>query len=153
MSTGRPNNPNRVVVACLDGRRLKGHVYNFSMVKESFVLFPEELSSEHAGIDVPLKDLKAIFFVRDFAGDPERRDISRMTPQGHGRAIEVTFQDGESIAGTSEAYNPARTGFFLFPFDQGGNNIRIFVVNKNVRQIKNAVKRGLATALVEQGML
>jgi hypothetical protein len=153
MGTVRPNNPNRVVVACLDGRRLKGHVYNFSMVKESFSLFPEEDSAEHEAIELLLKDLKAIFFVKDFAGDPERRDISLINPQGHGRAIEVTFQDGESIAGTSEAYNPVRTGFFLFPFDQAGNNIRIFVVNKNVRALKNAPRRGLGAVLIEQGML
>jgi hypothetical protein len=149
----RPNNPNRVVVACLDGRRLKGHVYNFSMVKESFSVFPEEDSAEHDGVEVLLNGIKAIFFVKDFAGDPERRDIVQMTPEGHGRAIEVIFQDGESIAGTSEAYNPERTGFFLFPFDQDGNNIRIFVVNKNVREVRSAPRRGLAAILIEQGML
>lgn len=153
MGSVRPNNPNRVVVACLDGRRLKGHVYNFSMVKESFYLFPEEDSAEHEGVEVLLKDLKAIFFVKNFAGDPERRDILQAQPHGHGRAIEVTFPDGEIVTGTSEAYNPARTGFFLFPFDQAGNNIRIFVVNKNVREVKNPLGRGLAAALIEQGML
>lgn len=153
MGPVRPNNPNRVVVACLDGRRLKGHVYNFSMVKESFYLFPEEDSAQHEGMELLLKDLKAIFFVKNFAGDPERRDISQVQPHIHGQAIEVTFQDGETIAGASEAYNPARTGFFLFPFDQAGNNTRIFVVNKNVRGVKNALKPGLGAALAKQGML
>lgn len=143
MGTARPNDPNRVVVACLDGRRLKGHIYNFSMVKERFSLFPEEDSAEHEGIEVLLKDLKAIFFVKSFAGDPDRRDFPQAHPHAHGRAIEVTFHDGESLTGTSEAYNPARIGFFLFPFDQAGNNIRIFVVNKNVRQVKTALERGM----------
>lgn len=130
------NNPNRVVIACLDGRRLHGHVYNFSMAKDNFWLFPEEDSAEHEGTEVLLEDLKAVFFVKDFAGDPDRHDLLQTKPRGHGRPLEVTFQDGERIAGTSEAYNPARTGFFLFPFDKAGNNIRIFVVNKNVRQVK-----------------
>ena len=148
MAGVRPNNPNRVVVACLDGRRLKGHVYNFSMTKEKFFLFPEEESAQRESVEVALKDLKAIFFVKTFLGDPERRDITPARPQGHGKAIEVTFQDGESIAGTSEAYNPARPGFFLFPFDQAGNNIRIFVVNKNVREVKEA-QQGCLDAFVE----
>jgi hypothetical protein len=146
MAAVRANDPNRVVVAHLDGRRLKGHVYNFSMVKESFFLFPEEDSAEHEGMEVHLKELKAIFFVKTFSGDPERRDIVQAQPHGHGKAIEVTFQDGETIAGTSEAYNPARVGFFLFPFDQAGNNIRIFVVNKNVREVKSAQRWGLSAA-------
>jgi small nuclear ribonucleoprotein (snRNP)-like protein len=130
------NNPNRVVIACVDGRRLHGHVYNFSMANDNFWLFPEEGAAELEGIEVFFKDLKAVFFVKDFAGDPERHDLLPMKLRGHGRPLEVMFQDGEKITGTSEAYNAVRTGFFLFPFDKAGNNIRIFVVNKNVRQVK-----------------
>jgi hypothetical protein len=131
-----PDRLNKVVVACIDGRRLKGHAYNFSAAADHFQLFSEDESSRHAGVLVKFTDLKAIFFVKDFAGNSRYQDRHDLPPHGHGRGIEVTFKDGETIAGTTESYNPQRIGFFLFPADQGGNNIRIFVVNKSVRQVK-----------------
>lgn len=85
------NNANRVVIACVDGRRLHGHVYNFSMAKDTFRLFPEEDSAEHEGIEVFFKDLKAVFFVKDFAGDPERHDLLQMKLSGHGPASRSHF--------------------------------------------------------------
>jgi hypothetical protein len=127
---------NKVVVARLDGQRLKGHVYNFSMAHDSFRLFPEDDTREHAGLEIRLKDLKAIFFVKEFSGHPERHDRTEMLPHGHGRVLQVTFADGEKIAGTTEAFNPRRPGFFLFPLDQDGNNTRIFVVNSNAADVK-----------------
>jgi len=136
MTPVRSGTANKVVVACLDGRRLKGHVYNFSMANADFRLFPVDDSGEHAGTELWLKDLKAIFFVKDFAGHSERHDRTEMLPHGHGRVLQVTFADGERILGTTEAFNPRRTGFFLFPLDQEGNNTRIFVINQNVREIK-----------------
>jgi len=48
----------------------------------------------------------------------------------------VTFRDGEKLVGTSEAYNPQKLGFFLFPADGKSNNSRIFIVNKNVQKVK-----------------
>jgi hypothetical protein len=54
---------------------------------------------------------------------------------GHGRKVEVTFQDGEKMAGTTEAYNPQKLGFFLFPADTESNNTRVFIVNSNVQKV------------------
>ena len=64
-----------------------------------------------------LKSLKAIFFVKDFEGHREHHDACNLHALGHGRKIEVTFHDGEIMAGTTEAYNPHKPGFFLFPAD------------------------------------
>jgi hypothetical protein len=126
---------NKVVVACLDGRRLKGKIYDFSALKDQCRLFPEAASPEHRGTDLAFKDLKAIFFVKDFAGQSGRHDLNDLKP-GHGRALEITFQDGEKIVGTTEAFNPQRTGFFVFPVDPDSNNVRIFIVTKNACEIK-----------------
>lgn len=131
-----PDRLNKVVVAYNDGRRLKGHAYNFSAASIHFQLFPEDDSACHAGMVVKFNDLKAIFFVKDFAGNPGYKDRHDVAPHGHGRGIEVTFKDGETIAGTTESYNPQKIGFFLFPADQDSNNIRVFVINKSVRQVK-----------------
>jgi hypothetical protein len=82
------------------------------------------------------KDLKAIFFVKDFTGNPQRRSRHELSPQRHGKALEVTFHDGEKVVGRTEAFNPQKIGFFLFPDDPEDNNIRIFVINRNARAVK-----------------
>jgi hypothetical protein len=48
----------------------------------------------------------------------------------------ITSARGEKVVGTSEAYNPQKVGFFLFPADGKSNNSRIFIVNKNVQKVK-----------------
>ena len=83
-----------------------------------------------------MKDLKAIFFVKDFAGNPEYRKAPGVEVPKRGRKVAVTFQDGEELSGATEAYNPQKLGFFVFPYDEDENNLRVFVVNRNVRQVK-----------------
>lgn len=89
------NKQNKVVVACLDGQRLKGYASNFSAIREYFRLFPAENSPHEAGTDVDFSTLKAIFFVKDFEGHREHHDAYDVKASTHGRKIEVTFQDGE----------------------------------------------------------
>lgn len=127
---------NRAVVAFLDGRRLKGFLFNFSPMKETFRLFPDEVGQQKSGIDVMIRDLKAVFFVKDFSGHPDYAEKTESGAPTHGRKIEVVFRDGEKISGTTEAYNPQKLGFFIVPFDPNSNNLRIFVVNKNAHQVK-----------------
>ncbi len=126
----------KVVVAYLDGRRVRGHVLDFSPVKPKFRLFPEENPLQNRGNEVSLKDLKAVFFVREFSGDQAHQDANTMGGSSRGRKFEVIFRDGESLIGTTEAFNPQKLGFFLFPADTKSNNLRVFVVNQNVANIK-----------------
>ena len=130
------NKPSKVVVGCLDGRRLKGFVFNFSPLRDQFRLFPEENSPHELGTDVKLDGVKAVFFVKDFTGHREHHDTYDLQKCAHGRKLEVTFLDGEKIAGTTEAYNPKKAGFFIFPADPESNNTRIYVVSKSVSQVK-----------------
>jgi hypothetical protein len=84
-----------------------------------------------------MKNLKAVFFVRNFDGNRGYQESHQVESQRHGRRLEVTFSDGEKLVGTSEAYNPQKLGFFLFPADAKSNNSRIFIVNKNVQSVKS----------------
>ena len=127
---------NRTVVAFLDGQRLKGYVFNFSPLKNSFILFPNERSQKESGNEIFIKDLKAIFFVKDFAGNPDYNEMPRDDGPKHGRKIVVTFKDGEELSGMTQAYNSQKLGFFMFPLDKNSNNLRIFVINRNIRQVK-----------------
>jgi hypothetical protein len=127
---------NKVVVGFLNGERIKGYVYAFSALKESFNLLPQEDPLQGQGIKVEMRDLKALFFVWDFIGNPEYNESISAAGSLHGRIIEVTFRDGEKIIGRTEGYSPQRLGFFMFPADPKSNNIRIFVVNRNTRQVR-----------------
>jgi hypothetical protein len=131
-----PDLRNKAVVAYLDGRRLKGYIYNFSTQKDRFRLFLEQDSQQREGTDVQMRELKAIFFAKDFAGHPEYKEFQTLNPVTQGRKAEIEFQDGEKILGTTDAYNPARIGFFIVPADPRSNNLRVFVITKNVRQIR-----------------
>ena len=128
--------PSKLVVACLDGRRLKGYVFNFSPLRDRFRLFPEETSPAQAGTDVEFASLKAVFFVKEFAGKPDHHDHYDLSAPHRGRVLEVKFRDGEKIIGVTEAWNPKNPGFFMVPADPESNNIRIFVINRNVDEVR-----------------
>ena len=127
---------NKVVVAFVDGRRVKGYVYDFSVLKDFFNVLPADKPLQEHGIKVEMKDLKAVFFVKDFGGNPTYHDQPLVDEHIHGRKIEVSFRDGEKILGKTEGYNPQKLGFFMFPGDPASNNLRIFVVNKNAKQVR-----------------
>ena len=131
-----PEQLNKVVIAFLNGGRIKGYAYDFSPLKDSFNLLPTENPHQSQGVRVELKDLKAVFFVWDFAGHADYHESSSAESTLHGRKVEVTFSDGEKLAGRTEGYNPQRLGFFMFPVDPRSNNIRIFVITKNTRQVR-----------------
>lgn len=130
------DNRNKAVVAFLDGRRLKGYIYNFSAQKDRFRLFLEQDTLQREGADVQMKDLKAIFFAKDFVGNSEYTESQILTSQNGCRKAEVTFRDGEKLVGTTDAYNPQKIGFFLVPADPRSNNLRVFVITKNATQIR-----------------
>jgi uncharacterized protein DUF6982 len=135
-SQNPPGQSNKTVIAFLDGHRLKGFIFNFSAIKDSFRLLPADDPYHQKGIMVEMKDLKAVFFVKDFVGDPNRQGVPHVELPKHGRRIEVIFSDGEVLDGATESYNPQKLGFFMFPADSNSNNMRIFVVNRNVREVK-----------------
>lgn len=124
---------NLVVAAFRDGRRLKGTTLDFLPTRDAF-----HLNLSEGGVEtVAVADLKALFFVRDLAGDflrEKRKDF----PEGRkplGRKIRVTFSDGEEILGTTQGYDPSRKGFFVTPADPEANNERIFVIAASAREV------------------
>ena len=124
----------RVVARSRGGQVLRGYTNDFHPSKTHFHLTVEDRSADP--VLVTLKQLKAVFFVRDFTGDPNRVDRNEFGEAGHGRKVEVTFEDGEILLGTTLAYKGAGTGFFVHPADAGSNNMRVFVspgATRNVR--------------------
>lgn len=131
--------PTKIIVRYTDGRILKGTTQNFFPDKPSFHFQPLEAKTPAEKVEVRFTDLKALFFVRDFAGDPRYQEKKNF-PEGakiSGRKVEVTFKDGEVMVGSTLGYDAKRTGFFFFPSDPAWNLIRAFVVTQAVRQVRN----------------
>lgn len=122
---------NKVVAKYKNGTSIKGHTIDFFPNKASFHI--DTLND--AIREVCLEDLKAIFFVRDFEGNKDHKNIYYDNVAGGGRKIKVIFQDGEEIIGYTQGYSPERQGFMMTPADLVGNNERIYVVKSAARKI------------------
>jgi hypothetical protein len=128
--------PSKTVVHYKDGRILKGFTREFLPHREVFELSATE-SPEAEVVEVWTPDLKAVFFVKDLAGNPRRVDSTEFAPGQPvaGRKVSVRFHDGERLVGTTETYDPARKGFFLVPADAGSNIERCYVVVAATQEI------------------
>jgi len=127
----------RVVARFNDGKVLKGTTQDFFPNRPSFHLLPVDGS---VGIEIRCKQLKALFFVKTFEGDRHRKDIRGFlvapAETAQGKKIAVRFKDTEVICGYSLSYTPDREGFFVFPADSAGNNLRIYVVTSATTEVK-----------------
>lgn len=128
--------PAKVVARYADGRVLKGTTLNFSPSRDLFSLHLLGAAPDTEPQGVALRELKAVFFVRDFDGNAVYNERKLFERRPVGRAITVAFMDGEELVGSSVTFDDARTGFFLFPADPASNNERIYVLRSAVREIK-----------------
>jgi len=130
--------PAKIVVRHVDGTILKGYSQDFSPTAHQFHIRRDAVGGTDPGQRVMMRDLKAIFFVRDFAGNgdyDERKEFVIGKPHS-GRKMEVTFTDGEVLVGTTTGYDNERPGFFLFPVDDKSNNTRVYILQAGVRKVK-----------------
>ncbi len=128
---------NKVVVRFADGRMLKGVTADFVPAKDQFHVSDRSAPVGTRPVVVNTKELKALFFVKDYAGDPRHSDRKKFDPAraSVGRRIKAVFKDGEVLVGTTQGYQPGRPGFFLVPADPDSNNERCYVVAAATRQI------------------
>jgi hypothetical protein len=130
---------NRVVAHFLDGRVVKGTTQDFFPNRPIFRIRPSGAGKE---TEIECRQLKAVFFVKDLAGDENRKDIKGFldapVETTKGKKIAVRFKDGEFLCGYSLSYSPERVGFFLFPSDPGSNNLRIYVMTYAATEVRAA---------------
>lgn len=117
--------PVNIVARYKDGTVLKGQTSDF---------FPNSPLMHLHAFDgsvhlVRLKDLKAVFFVKNHAGDHCRIDEYTDEICGVGRKMRVKLKDGEVMVGYTAGYSKLRPGFFLVPADADNNNERVFILN------------------------
>jgi hypothetical protein len=104
---------NKIVVRYVDGRMLKGYCQDFHPPRGHFQLWPSPTAPPESQVSVPIGYLKAVYFVRDFAGNPEFKEDTTMEPTAGGRKLAVTFLDDEVLAGTTLNYRPDGIGFHV----------------------------------------
>lgn len=127
---------NKLVIHLVNGEIAKGYSSNFAPHKPSFHLKlagEGPVCIEHVFFD----KLKAVFFVKNFRGDPSTIDSHNFTSAPvSGKHLVVYFYDGEKFYGVSDTVHRDRTGFFINPIDPNSNIIRAFVINSFIEKIE-----------------
>lgn len=134
-----PDSYYRVVVQGSDGA-IKGYAEKAQWTTPNGELSSEDQRREsirvkrmdsEATVEVPLENVKAVFFVHDFAGEVERRDLRfhDHLPATQCLWVRVRFDDGETIEGLINNTHDfvVGSGFVMAPADTLGNNWLIYV--------------------------
>lgn len=128
----------RVVLHYRNGKLIKGHTYDFAPGKERFHI--AHGPDDKTVTEVSVGELKAVFYVATFEGNPKRRRPKAFSAEEMksmpGLKLKVTFHDGEVIIGTTAGWSRGRPGFFLTPLDKGDNSQRIWVIAGAAKSIE-----------------
>jgi hypothetical protein len=99
-------------------------------------------SKEEGTVEVDLGLVKALYFVKDFSGQPDYDETPdpkdgdmRLRGSHH---VHIQFRDGEELSGLMNRYPPNRQFFFVLPMDPSSNNIRILVNREAVTTMEQA---------------
>ena len=125
--------PNRIVARFADGRMLKGTTQDFAPGKDAFHVIGSEGGAQPVRVEV--EELKAVFFVKSLVGNPAYAEVKEFGGPMAGRKVQVTFNDGEVLVGSTQAHQPDRPGFFMVPADPRSNNERVYVVAGAVQTV------------------
>jgi len=127
VKNGPSSTRKRVVIRKLDKGLIKGFVDPNGYLASEM----EVLDREGRLVHIPMSEIKGVFFVRDFEGNPDRaeRKVFRSRPRLAGLWVRMTFKDTEVL----EALFPNNLlevdplGYLVTPLDVYSNNLRIFI--------------------------
>jgi len=128
---------NKIVVRYVDGQLLKGVTSDFFPNKDIFHVMPTDAPQGSKPVELSTQNLKAIFFVKGYEGNPDYKDKkefdSGKAPVG--RKIKIVFKDGELMVGTTNGYQPERPGFFIVPADPNSNIERCYILSAATQEV------------------
>lgn len=117
---------NFVVANLLSGEVVKGISLDVDATKPVC-----HIRTDAGVVKVKLADTKALFFVRNLAGDPQRNDQQAVAPddprQRGATMVEIRFKDGERIVAFTNRYPPRGVFHYVVPVDPASNNSRILI--------------------------
>jgi hypothetical protein len=144
----------KVVVRRLDLGLIKGFVDSTSYLGPNGV---EMLDREGRAVVIPLPEIKGVFFVRDFDGNPQRseRKLFQSRPRLAGLWVQMTFKDKEVLEGLlpSNLVELSPEGFLVTPADLYSNNLKIFVPRTALSEINvlGVISGGRLKRLTQKG--
>jgi hypothetical protein len=127
---------NKIVARYKDGRTVKGTSLDLDPGRPTcHVRTPEGKT-----VELQLRDLKALFFVRSLEGDSTHQEDRALAPEDLRSLgltlVSMTFGDGEVIVGLTIRCPPNRPFFFVLPVDSKSNNLRMLVNRDAVVSMK-----------------
>lgn len=125
----------KLIAKFMDGRIKKGCSDDFLLLNETFHM--NDASDMKNQEEIRMSDLKAVFFVDDFAGSPRYVEEKRRIRPTYHNKISIRFHDGEEIVGYNNDHNNDIKSdvIRIVPLDPFSNNTLIFVVRKNTVSI------------------
>jgi hypothetical protein len=144
----------KVVVRRLDHGLIKGFVDSASYLGPNGI---EVLDREGRTVTIPLHEVKGVFFVREFDGNPQRpeRKLFQSRPRLAGLWVHMTFKDKEVLEGLLPGnlleFSPE--GFLVTPADVYSNNLKIFVPRTALSEINvlSVISDGRQSKLSQKG--
>lgn len=122
-----PSTHKKVVVQKLDRDTISGYVAPASFIVDGKV---EVLNTAGKVVGIDLRDIKGVFFVREF-GDTESllRKTFATRPRTEGLWVRLTFRDGDVLEGMmpNDLSQIMPEGYLVNPPDTRANTQRIFV--------------------------
>jgi hypothetical protein len=122
-----PSTHKKVIVRKTDRDSISGYVAPANFVVEGKL---ELLNTTGNVVGIDLRDIKAVYFVREFSdSEVMTRKTFTTRPRTEGLWVRLRFKDNETIEGMMPndlAQNPAE-GFLLNPPDLRSNTQRVFV--------------------------
>ena len=121
-----PTTHKKVIVRKLDRDSMNGYVGANFVVDGKLEL----LNTAGNAVAIELKDIKGVYFVRDFA---ETESVSRKTfagrPRTEGLWVRLEFRDKDVLEGMmqNDLAHVTGEGYFVNPPDTRGNTQKIFV--------------------------
>lgn len=143
----------KVVVHRLDRETVKGFVNPNSYLGPKGI---ELMDLDGHRVLIPLDEIKGIYFVREFEGNPDRAErktfLSR--PKLAGLWIRMTFKDSEVMDGmiSENLMTLEPQGYLVTPPDVYSNSLKIFVPRTALKAVEvmgvisNGARRGAAPA-------
>jgi hypothetical protein len=130
-----PSTHKKVIVRKLDRDSVSGYVSPANFVVEGKL---ELLNTSGNVVAIDLRDIKAVYFVRDFSdSDVMSRKTFTTRPRTEGLWVRLKFKDSEVIEGIMPndlAQNPGE-GFLINPPDLRSNTQRVFVPRASLTSV------------------
>jgi hypothetical protein len=130
-------NRRKVILRKLNGEILKGFLDEIPDWSDEPKLSVFSITGEL--LEVPKSEIKALFFVRRFAGNKDHSEVRFFDthPQIDGLWIRITFKDGEILEGiVSNNFDfLVRDGFFIKPPDPNTNNRLVYILKSALQDM------------------